>query len=616
MRQLGYWTGIGIVLTGLLLLWGPSSGEASATIHNFRDTLSNSAPGESANHTVEFQTKITLPPSSTIRFVPGDGQFEIPSAFDVDSVALYVSTGSGFTLRPVALTPSTTEDQVTIVPGTLGSVTITLNSVDGIPADATIRLLLGTHTPTATSTDVGIINPTATGTHPYTIELDAGTGPLSVTGRVAIVDVVQIADIDTREFDPPFRFGGAPSGTISGTTVAVQMSLRTDEFARCRYSTATNTPFLSMGNAFSANFTTVHFITISVATNTTYTFFVRCVDDEGNVNLDDYVINFTVPEFPTGVPGPGGENEGEGAGTGEGSGDASPGGGDPSGGDNTSGGSSTGGGGGGGGGGGSGPSSGGNSGGGGLEGTSRPFQSGDGRVIINGFAFPNSRVSILVDGTAVDQTTAQGNGAFSYTIDAIARGVYTFGVFATDANGTRSSTFSTTFSVTGARGSTLSNVNIMPSIRVTPDPVPVGETARISGFAIPNAAITIENQQERGAASLRTLTTNSAANGAWSIDLPTTGFNPGTYKVRARAQQAGGVVTNFSAYTFYGVGQSATVPRNTDLNRDGRVNLTDFSILIFWWNSAGGNSNPPADINSNGRVGLEDFSILLFNWTG
>jgi hypothetical protein len=65
---------------------------------------------------------------------------------------------------------------------------------------------------------------------------------------------------------------------------------------------------------------------------------------------------------------------------------------------------------------------------------------------------------------------------------------------------------------------------------------------------------------------------------------------------------------------FVGVDGQTTTP--SDLNRDGRINLTDFSILIFWWQTAGGDSNPPADINGNGRVSLEDFSILLFNWTG
>ena len=49
-----------------------------------------------------------------------------------------------------------------------------------------------------------------------------------------------------------------------------------------------------------------------------------------------------------------------------------------------------------------------------------------------------------------------------------------------------------------------------------------------------------------------------------------------------------------------------------DLNGDGRVNLADFSILLYYW----GTSNPTADLNGDGVVDLSDLSILLYYWTG
>lgn len=53
--------------------------------------------------------------------------------------------------------------------------------------------------------------------------------------------------------------------------------------------------------------------------------------------------------------------------------------------------------------------------------------------------------------------------------------------------------------------------------------------------------------------------------------------------------------------------------RRADLNCDGRVNLTDFSILMYNW--GGPKNNPRSDINSDSKVNLTDFSILLYNWT-
>ena len=588
-----------------------------ATITYYSDRLSTSAPGAIANHTINFRTTTPIPPGGFIRFIPDDGDFDIPASpdFDIDNIALSVSTGGPHTLRPATSSVSASEDGIAFTTGTSGSIEITLNSTDGIPAGAEIRLLVGSHTPNATTTDIGITNPTATGTYAYVLEIGDGVTNSRVTGRYAIVDQVHIDDLDTTEEIPPFRFNGAPVGEISGTTLFVQISLETDEFAKCRYSGASNTPFYSMGNEFSTNFITVHSKTIAVATNTAYTFFVRCIDDEGNLNIDDYVISFTVPEFPQGEPGGDGEGGGAGAGGGSGTGSTGSGSGSSGGGGSGSG-NSTGSGGGGGGGGGSGGSSVGDGGSGGFEGSSKPYQSGDGRVVITGYAFPRSTITILVDGQISDTVSSDGSGAFTSTIDAIARGAYTFGVYGTDKNGVRSSTYATTFTITGARGSTLSNINVMPSIKVSPNPVDPNSVLKVTGYSIPNAVVTIENQNDKSSASLKTLTANSDGNGAWSVDVSTEGFTKGTYKIRAKAKQEAGVSTNFSGYTFYGVGEAAQIARSSDLNRDGKVNLIDFSILLFWWNTAGGNSNPPADINGDGKVSLTDFSIMIFNWTG
>jgi hypothetical protein len=115
------------------------------------------------------------------------------------------------------------------------------------------------------------------------------------------------------------------------------------------------------------------------------------------------------------------------------------------------------------------------------------------------------------------------------------------------------------------------------------------------------------------------LTATSDATGRWSVDLSTSGLTLAAHTAKARFLEGAGGLRRESTYgstlqLFVGVEGRAT--SNADLNRDGKVNLIDFSILVFWWGTPGGNSNPPTDINGNAKVGLEDFSILLFNWTG
>lgn len=51
-----------------------------------------------------------------------------------------------------------------------------------------------------------------------------------------------------------------------------------------------------------------------------------------------------------------------------------------------------------------------------------------------------------------------------------------------------------------------------------------------------------------------------------------------------------------------------------DSNRDGKVNLVDFSILIMFYNTRAPFANPCADINRDGKVNVIDFSILLTQW--
>lgn len=631
-HRLGWSTFFVLICVGLFFLTLPEAAEARS-ITEYKDTISTSAPGVRANHTLEFNLRTALSPSSYIEIIPPSG-FEIlsTSTFSARNVQMFVN-GSA---RTASDTLSATTDLVTITPGTPGSIRYTLNPIAGIADNASIELRIGDHTSNAInggtiySSSTGtttlpddikpIVNANATGTYVVDVRVYDGTEVANAGFHIVMIEQVGAGPVDTTETIPPFRFNPAPTSTVGGTTLSVEISLETDELAICRYATASGTPYASMTNTFSNTGLIFHSTVVAVTPNSVQRFYVRCIDDEDNFNTDDFIIIFAVTDTPAGTANTEGDVSGDGSGTGDdGTGDGSGSGGATGasdGGANTSGGSS-GGGGSGGGSGTSGQGDGGTEVGGGLD-EDGPYESGDGEVVITGYAFPGSQVTVLVDGVRAETTTAGSSGSYSVTLEEIARGVYTFGVYAVDDNGTRSSTFSTSFTVTGSRQSKLSNINVMPSILVEPDPVDVGQTVTISGFSIPNAVITLENQKDGTSVSLKEFTTTSDGGGEWSIDIETSGFSQGTYKVRAKAKQEGGlgISTNYSGYTFYGVGQEAEVTLNADLNRDGDVNLIDFSILLFWWGSDGGSSNPPADINRDGTVSLTDFSILLFNWTG
>jgi hypothetical protein len=111
-------------------------------------------------------------------------------------------------------------------------------------------------------------------------------------------------------------------------------------------------------------------------------------------------------------------------------------------------------------------------------------------------------------------------------------------------------------------------------------------------------------------------TTTAAGNGSWTLTLQTTGLSQGTYELVAQGKMPNGLVeSDKSARKTIGIGVKVaddTCLGRGDLNCDGVVNLVDFSILLFNWNS----TSAVADINGDGTVALPDFSIMLYNWTG
>ena len=238
---------------------------------------------------------------------------------------------------------------------------------------------------------------------------------------------------------------------------------------------------------------------------------------------------------------------------------------------------------------------------------------GDTQVSIQGRAFPNATVTILLDGQTVGTVRTNSRGDFSFKTNADP-GTATLSFFAIDNVGTRSATVNTTFDVTQGAITTVNGILIPPTIRVLNPNVNPGDIITISGQSVPNVIIEVLVDN-----ALKKLTGISDASGNWSIAFDTKTVSVAEHTLKAHFVTSTTTPKFESIYgtalqLFVGVAGKAT--SNSDLNRDGKINLTDFSILIFWWSTPGGNSNPPADISKNGKVGLEDFSILLFNWTG
>jgi cysteine-rich repeat protein len=237
---------------------------------------------------------------------------------------------------------------------------------------------------------------------------------------------------------------------------------------------------------------------------------------------------------------------------------------------------------------------------------------GDTQINVEGLGYPNRTVNILLDSDSVGTVRTNNDGEFDFAIGA-EPGPATLGFWSIDAFSTRSVTLTTTFDVTQGAVTNVRGILIPPTIKVNSAAIDPGAILTISGQAPPVKLV----QVYLGSEKISETTSNNQ--GDWSVAYDTSRLAPKEYTLKANYRSGTGALSSVSSYStavalFVGVAGKASTP--SDLNRDGKINLIDFSILIFWWGTNGGNSNPPADINGNARVGLEDFSILLFNWTG
>lgn len=91
---------------------------------------------------------------------------------------------------------------------------------------------------------------------------------------------------------PPSIFNFGPNGTI--TTNSTTLTASTNEIARCRIGATPNVPYDNMPSASTTALSTIHAWNVDELTSGNYVYYVRCVDQVGNKNPTDAIINFIV----------------------------------------------------------------------------------------------------------------------------------------------------------------------------------------------------------------------------------------------------------------------------------------------------------------------------------
>lgn len=565
------------LLAGILLLaLAVPAQVVYAGILSFRsDLISTSVPSAIATHVVQFTTAQQIPPSGKFVITPQSGYFTIPGALDYEDVDVAVATSGPYVDRAVAASASATEDGVSVTSGQFGAITVRLNSTQGIGAGERVQVEIGSIATYGATSSGGIYNPpTPQSYHIRIATYDASDVKIDEGGTmVAVILPISVRVVPVAA--PPVRSNGLPTGTIAAGSDVVELSLQTDELATCRYATSSGVTYASMTNTFSTLDNRTFFTNISgLADETTYSYYVRCSDVQNLVNDDDYVITFTLDSTPdgntsiiTGITtfGRGGVG---------------------------------------------------------------PYPNGSAtfylaNVSFSGWTMPGGAVTILRDGVAGTTAQAKPDGGFTASLSALERGTYTFQVYATDSQGRRTASYTATLTLDAGTTNTLTNILLSPTAVFVPDSIQTGQAAKIVGEAAPGSRIEVPVRQKLddgrySDAVIYTATSSTAGPGVvagrWEVTVPAKALSRGAYVARARAIRSVEVESDYGKTIGLGVGQDAPTDLGlrADLNRDGKVNLVDFSILLSFWATDDAN----ADVNEDGTVGLPDFSIMLFQWTG
>lgn len=232
-----------------------------------------------------------------------------------------------------------------------------------------------------------------------------------------------------------------------------------------------------------------------------------------------------------------------------------------------------------------------------------------GEVVLKGMTSPFANVTVLKNETVCATFQALPSGLFEKEMTGMLVGTYNFGIFAEDTEGRKTVTSNFTAPVFSEKITTISGIFLSPTIEISSQQVVKGEILKFFGQVFPQSEITIFIFPENITESVIPST-----DGKWTFELNTNLLKEGTYEVQVQAISTNGYQSPFSQRLSFLVFIPEIICKGADLNFDGKVDLIDFSILLFYWEQ----KNPEnfcIDINSDGIVDLIDFSIMMYYWS-
>lgn len=250
-----------------------------------------------------------------------------------------------------------------------------------------------------------------------------------------------------------------------------------------------------------------------------------------------------------------------------------------------------------------------------------------GSLILRGFAPPGSFLTVKRDKIVSATVRVSGAGTFDILLVSLSANTYEIRISIEDGEGNISqSIVLPSIPIFKDATTTIENIFIPPTLFLSSRRIVGNQDLTIRGFSAPNANVILYFSPSRVVKTVQTSST-----GRWEVILGAGELSAGKYRVRAHTQLASGLLSGFSeefdleiiAPPFFRPEPPPSLPPGeplpppgenpADFNEDGRVDLIDFSILLYNWETP---QDSRTDLNKDRVVDLVDFSVVLFLWTG
>lgn len=235
-------------------------------------------------------------------------------------------------------------------------------------------------------------------------------------------------------------------------------------------------------------------------------------------------------------------------------------------------------------------------------------------VGFSGYAYPKGKVTLLKNTVFVSSVIADETGFFSISTTEPYNSAHIYTLYADDINQERSLLLNYPLVLSTATFTQISNILFAPTVVTDKMESQSSDSLIIEGYGRPQKQIVITIKEGPMVKKMYETTTNQF--GKYSFTIALDSFPNATYIISAKYKDD----LRVSKLVSVIIGKK-TIPRESDTgilpgdcSLDRKINLTDFSILAYWY----GRSNPPVciDTNKDGIINLVDFSILAYYWTG